>query len=273
MMTPLGVHVLDVVDPAERLGDGAVFSGAMDERMRGGTQGIEFFIDRGQLIILEGNHRAPPVLAAKREDGSIEKQSISQQRDGQAREAPFEPLGQAIKGFELAILLRGVFGRVLDELAEDGKGEPVGTNQLGLKDVMVIDGFSVMGLGQAIRAVAFGKRQHAGPIHAMRKYGPSSRRDTGFGIDQALDQGCHAFLDLLQIQSAEHVVHGVAVRDAAAEQRLKQRMSLRAAQKPVDLPPRPQAAQKHPDTRPEHGRQRIIDVARATDSPRLGDAL
>jgi len=228
----------------------------------------------GQLVVLEGDEEFPTILAAQGEDGSIGEQAVEDKHEGETRKAGFEALGQAVKGLEFAVLFGDVLPGVLDELAQDAEGKPVGAHELGLEHVMVIEGFAVVRLGQAIRAMALGIDQRAGPVHGNEEIAP--QEPVGIqhlGIDQDFDQAGHAFLDLLHIEAAHYVVHGVAVRNAAIKQRMEQGMARWTPQQPIHLPPRPQPAQEHPDARPHNSGQRIVNIAGAADPPRVGHAF
>ena len=49
VMAPLGIDVVDVVDPTEGLCDGGVFAGVMEEGPCGAAQFVELLVDAGPV--------------------------------------------------------------------------------------------------------------------------------------------------------------------------------------------------------------------------------
>ena len=68
VMAPLGIDVVDVVDPSEGLCDGGVLAGAMKEGPCGAAQFVELLVDAGQLVVLKRDEEFPPILAVQGED-------------------------------------------------------------------------------------------------------------------------------------------------------------------------------------------------------------
>ena len=128
VMAPLGVDVIDVVDPTEGLCDGGVFAGAMDEGPCLAAEFVELFVDAGQLAVLQGDEEFPMMFAAQAEDGPIGEQAVEEKHEGETRETGFEAFGQTVKRFEFAVLLGDVFSGVYSLMML--KANPLGHTSL-----------------------------------------------------------------------------------------------------------------------------------------------
>ena len=135
-LTPVRTEgIVDVVDPGEVL---SAFSPGLLAGLRlQGMQGVELLPDRGQVLVLEHDHELPVVGMTALHHRPIGVEAVEQEQDRQAGEQRLEPVAQARKAAQLAILLLrfGIAQRVFEELAEQRDDQAVVEGQAGLEDV------------------------------------------------------------------------------------------------------------------------------------------
>ncbi len=126
------IPVVDVVHPQEVLNDLGFLQCDSPELILGLElpQCGELLLHRWQILVLQSDHERPLVLAADIENRSGGVLAGQRQRNGQAREAGVQALGESVERLELAILLGEVLTRIFDEFAYDGEAESVGRHQL-----------------------------------------------------------------------------------------------------------------------------------------------
>jgi hypothetical protein len=129
--------------------------------------------DAGQSALLEGEDVFPVVLLAKLGNRATPVEGVSQDADGQILEEGFELGSETIKGRQLAVLDIRVGAGVLDEVGEHGESQAAGSDELDLKDKMVVGGlfgcFAIgsldrIGLSQAVIAMALREAIGAGGV-------------------------------------------------------------------------------------------------------------
>ena len=156
------------------------------------------------------------MVVAHLESGATGIQPIQKQADRQARETGFETFGQAIEGFQFAVLLVGGELGVFDKFGHQREGEPVGRHQLGFQHRMVIEGCPVLeGLGQTVGAVSFSKSEYPGAIDGHQIVQPQQPvAGEHFLADQDLHTAADDFLDFSHGQALKAVVERIAMRNA-----------------------------------------------------------
>jgi len=132
VLLAFGIHVRDGVNPAVVL-LGPVLRASVKPQVILGCQwqeGLEFLVDRGQIILLEHNEVLPAIFLTDAHGGTAGEQPIQTQANGQTWECLFQSFGQTVESFEFTVLLGRMFVRVLDEFGHDGESKAIGEYQL-----------------------------------------------------------------------------------------------------------------------------------------------
>ena len=131
----------------------------------------------------------PVVFSAGGKEAATAVEAIGGQAEAQLGEGRFERGGQAVKGFEFAVLLLLLVisgraaRRVFDELAGQGQSQAGGGQQFGLQDrVEIGDGARGMLLRQALGTMVMTEAQIAGAVDA----------DGEIALETGIVQGFHA---------------------------------------------------------------------------------
>ena len=202
----LRVHIGDVVGPTHVLLNLGLTTGIVAQAIFGGelSQRGELLLYGRQIVFLERDDVFPTVLVAASKGGTARKQAIQQKADRQTGKAVLEAGGQAIEGFEFAILFGRVFARVLDELGHQRENKAARGYQLGFQDRMIVDRLAVVRAGQALGAVPLGEDQHARAIHDDQEV--TVQQPVGiqhFATDQRVHGVSDDHLEFRRIQPAE----------------------------------------------------------------------
>ena len=159
VLSPFAVHEGQLVHPPVGLLTALPGLVDLDVPRAQLAQGLVLLPDGRQATFLEDDDILPVVLLADVYHRPFGVQSVQEKAQAQLGEVLLESLGQPVEGFQLAVLLGGVGVGVLDELRAHGDRQPLGRDQLGLQDVVVVVGRALDGLFQAMRAVAFSELQ------------------------------------------------------------------------------------------------------------------
>ncbi len=166
----------------------------------------------------------------------------------QLGEVLLEPRRKSGERLEFAALLGGLGIAVLDELAADGDGQPLGRHQLGLQDVVVILRLAVHDLGQAVLAVLLTEVQLPGAVQDHQEVAEQPSLVQCLHANQAMDQLTAQAIQGRRRHVSQEVIQRVAVGDgvlAAAAEAVEVLQRLWAVQLEPHLPARAELQHEH----------------------------
>ena len=268
MLPILGVDIDDPVHPPVFLVDLAPRAGSVHQVIVGLEllESLELLLDGGEVVFVN-DHVLPSVPVAQLEDGSHGKEAVKTQTDGKAGESFLEPFRQSVEGLGLAVLLGGVFSRILNELRHEGEGEPFGCDQLCLEHLVIVGGLRSVGLGEAMGAVPFIEGQGAGPIDGHDIVDAEKpRRIEHLLSNEGLGHTGDDFLSLDGTERGEEVVESIAVGEGLhIEEELELLAGWLVVSKQVsDLSPCSQPEQEHENPCKAKGGETVGDLLRTS---------
>jgi len=140
-------------------------------------QRIEFFHNRGQGTVFEGDDEAPVVGLTERKCGFVAVEGVEENAKCEARKAGFDRREEASDGFLFTVLLVVAFalasaGKVFEELGAHREGEAVSGDQFGLTNGSIIERAAVLG---GLREAALGEggwviaeKEVSGHVHGQQ---------------------------------------------------------------------------------------------------------
>ena len=223
-------------------------------------QGLVLRPEGRQTPLLEGDDELPAATGAEVEDRPVGVQAVQEQTQTQLREVPMELLGQPCERLEFAVLLRGLGIGVFDELGANGDRQPVGGDEFGLQDVMIVVGLAVGGPLQAMGTVPLVEAELARAIDDHREVPEEATVVQGLHPQQSPDHVETKALELAWRQAAQEVVQGVAVGHpflAAGGEAVEVLQGQGAVQFKADLAAGPQFQEEHQQARPHQTPRRV----------------
>ena len=207
---------------------------------------------RWQIFFLQDNDVLPAVFVTHGKGRATRIQTVQEQTDRQAGKPLLQPLGQAVKGFEFTILLLRKLARILNELGQQGKDQPVQGNQLGFQHGMIVDCLPPVGSGQAMGTVPLWEGQSARAIHDDQEVAlqqPIAIQH--FLADQGFGHARYDGLKLIRVHALERSVHRVAMRTGRHARQHSEVIGRRSvpAQLQPDLPARLEVGGIHQNPR------------------------